>query len=320
MTNCRLTGDVQVFSRCGKALGALLLAASACALPAHAASANGASANMASPEPTQGRVIQSAADYTVLPPHERVESENRILTERLDHLLPALMTEAGLDMWVVVNREYAEDPVYFTLVPQPSFAARRTTMLVFSRAADGTVERLAVNRYPLGGPYKVGVVGRRSRRAMESARCADRRPRPQADRHRCLPYLAGRGRLDPRVARAAGRSAAAGICRSSRVRRIARRALDRNTHAGRAGGVSAHRQHRARRHRRGVQRPRDHARRHDHRRGRLVHPRAFRVARSASVVHADGGSPARRPALSRRGLRRSLRRRGTDRGGRCFAH
>jgi hypothetical protein len=83
-----------------------------------------------------------------------VERENRILTERLEHLLPALMTEAGLDMWVVVNREYAEDPVYFSLVPQPSFAARRTTMLVFSRAADGIVERLAVNRYPLGGPYK----------------------------------------------------------------------------------------------------------------------------------------------------------------------
>jgi len=105
-------------------------------------------------EPAQGRRIDTAADYAVLPPHERVEPENRILTERLEHLLPVLMSEAGLDMWVIVNREYAEDPVYFTLVPQPSFAARRTTMLVFSRGADGTVERLAVNRYPLGGPYK----------------------------------------------------------------------------------------------------------------------------------------------------------------------
>jgi len=113
-----------------------------------------AAAPVSSPEPAQGRRIDSAADYAVLPPHERVEPENRILTERLEHLLPALMTETGLDMWVVVNREYAEDPVYFTLVPQPSFAARRTTMLVFSRAADGTVERLAVNRYPLGAPYK----------------------------------------------------------------------------------------------------------------------------------------------------------------------
>ena len=106
------------------------------------------------PEPAQGRRVDSAADYAVLPPHQRVEPENRILTQRLEQLLPVLMSEAGLDMWVVVNREYAEDPVYFTLVPQPSFAARRTTMLVFSRAADGTVERLAVNRYPLGGPYQ----------------------------------------------------------------------------------------------------------------------------------------------------------------------
>ncbi len=108
----------------------------------------------APPEQSQARRIDSAADYVVLPPRERVEPENRILTERLEHLLPALMSEVGLDMWVVINREYAEDPVYFTLVPQPSFAARRTTMLVFSRAADGTVERLAVNRYPLGAPYK----------------------------------------------------------------------------------------------------------------------------------------------------------------------
>jgi Xaa-Pro aminopeptidase len=89
----------------------------------------------------------------VLPSHERVLVENRILNDRLEHLLPALMAEAHLDLWLVLNREYAEDPVYFTLVPQPTYAARRTTMLVFARRPDGTVERLAVNRYPLGDPY-----------------------------------------------------------------------------------------------------------------------------------------------------------------------
>ncbi|MCX7033136.1 MAG: M24 family metallopeptidase [Arenimonas sp.] len=99
----------------------------------------------------QGREIQG--EPAVLPPRERVAVENRILIERLDTLLPALMAEADIDLWLVLSREYAEDPIYFTLVPQPSFAARRTTLLAFHRQADGSVDRLVVNRYPLGEPY-----------------------------------------------------------------------------------------------------------------------------------------------------------------------
>ncbi len=113
-----------------------------------------AAAAPAAPEPAEGRVIRSADDFAVLPPRARIEPENRMLTERLEQLLPRLMAESGIDMWLVLNREYAEDPVYFSLVPQPSFAARRTTMLVFNRQADGTLERLTVNRYPLRGPYE----------------------------------------------------------------------------------------------------------------------------------------------------------------------
>lgn len=100
----------------------------------------------------QGRVID--APGAVLAPRDRVEPENRMLQQRLDTLLPALMKEADLDMWLVIAREYAEDPVYFTLVPQPSHAARRTTMLVFHRQADGSVQRLSINRYPFGAPYE----------------------------------------------------------------------------------------------------------------------------------------------------------------------
>jgi len=109
--------------------------------------------------PAQGRVIASAEEFAVLPPRARVEPENRMLEERLDELLPRLMEESGLDMWLVINREYGEDPVYFTLVPQPTFAARRTTMLIFHRTEDGTVERLSVNRYPLRGPYETAWEG-----------------------------------------------------------------------------------------------------------------------------------------------------------------
>jgi hypothetical protein len=102
----------------------------------------------------------------VLAPRDRVAPVNRMLTDRLQSLLPRLMREADLDLWLVINREYAEDPVYMTLVPEPVFAARRTTMLVFhDRGVDpGTgedrgVELLTVSRYPLGEPYEAAWEG-----------------------------------------------------------------------------------------------------------------------------------------------------------------
>jgi hypothetical protein len=104
----------------------------------------------------QGRVI--SGDRAVLPWRDRPAVENRVLTERLNRLLPALMKEAGIDMWLVIAREYVEDPVYFSLVPQPTFAARRTTMLVFYNGPEG-FEKLSVNRYPLGDPYDTAWAG-----------------------------------------------------------------------------------------------------------------------------------------------------------------
>ena len=90
----------------------------------------------------------------VLSARAQTEAVNRLLVERLDTLLPALMREIGLDMWVVINREYVEDPVYLTLVPEPVFAARRTTILVFyDRGEERGVERMTVSRYGLGDIY-----------------------------------------------------------------------------------------------------------------------------------------------------------------------
>lgn len=100
----------------------------------------------------QGRVVDTVG--AVLTPRDRVAPENRMLQERLGTLLPQLMKEADLDLWLVIAREYAEDPIYFTLVPQPSHAARRTTMLIFDRQPDGSVKRLSINRYPFGAPYE----------------------------------------------------------------------------------------------------------------------------------------------------------------------
>ena len=102
----------------------------------------------------QGRVLEGPGH--VLPHRDRVEPFNRMLEERLHELLPRLMRETGIDMWLVINREYNEDPVFFSLVPRPVFAARRTTMLVFfDRGPDnGGVELLTVNRYPYGALYE----------------------------------------------------------------------------------------------------------------------------------------------------------------------
>lgn len=106
----------------------------------------------------QGRVITSVGN--VLPERQRPDAVNAILKDRLETLLPQLMRETGIDMWVVINREYAEDPVYLTLVPEPTFAARRTSMLVFfDRGAEKGVERLTVNRYPMRGYYEAAWEG-----------------------------------------------------------------------------------------------------------------------------------------------------------------
>lgn len=102
----------------------------------------------------QGRVL-AGLDGHILPHRDRVAAVNRMLRDRLDNLLPVLMRETGIDFWIVINREYAEDPVYLTLVPEPVFAARRTTMLVFhDRGEAKGVERLTVSRYPMTGFYE----------------------------------------------------------------------------------------------------------------------------------------------------------------------
>ena len=103
-----------------------------------------------SPAFEQGRVITDMP--AVLPFKERIEPINAMLQERLDTLLPELMAESDIDMWLVINREYGEDKLFYTLVPQPTFAARRTTILVFAKTDDG-VERFSVSRYAIGDTY-----------------------------------------------------------------------------------------------------------------------------------------------------------------------
>ncbi len=90
----------------------------------------------------------------------QAEVVNKLLRERLDELLPRLMRETGIDMWLVIAREYNDDPVFLSLVPKPRFTARRTTILMFhDRGGDAGVERLTISRYPLGSLYEAAWEG-----------------------------------------------------------------------------------------------------------------------------------------------------------------
>jgi len=102
---------------------------------------------------------QVARPPTVLPLAAQRKKVNELLVERLEQLLPRLMRECGVAMWIVANREYNEDPVYRTLVPEPVFAARRTTILVFFDRGEQGIERLTVSRYGLGDLYQSGWDG-----------------------------------------------------------------------------------------------------------------------------------------------------------------
>lgn len=90
----------------------------------------------------------------ILPLRMRSEVRNRWLKERLEVFLPSLMKTEGFDMWIVIAREYNEDLVVMTLLPEPQMYARRRTILLFTLKNDGSVERLTVSRYGLGDFYE----------------------------------------------------------------------------------------------------------------------------------------------------------------------
>lgn len=99
-------------------------------------------------------VFQSNAQYaTVLSQREQAKVIDELLDDRLKNLLPSLMKREGIDMWVVISREYNEDPVIKTLLPATWMAARRTTMLVMFDKGN-QMEYLAVARYDVGKVFK----------------------------------------------------------------------------------------------------------------------------------------------------------------------
>lgn len=102
-------------------------------------------------------VISSAqfSDPHILSMKDRAAVINQLLEDKVQNYLPEIMTREGIDMWVVMSREYNEDPIIKTLLPAEWLAARRRTILVFFNKPDGSgIETLAVARYNVGSTFK----------------------------------------------------------------------------------------------------------------------------------------------------------------------
>ena len=87
----------------------------------------------------------------ILSLRERADITNQILEDRLDTVVPQVMRAAGIDAWVLIAREYNEDPIVKTMLPATWLNARRRTVLMFiDQGPEIGIARMAVARYPVG--------------------------------------------------------------------------------------------------------------------------------------------------------------------------
>ena len=91
----------------------------------------------------------------VLTLRDRSEIRNRLLKDRFESVLPDIMERTGIDMWIIVAREYNEDPVIKTMLPATWLNARRRTILVVYNPGSGNkLETYAIARYDVGEVFK----------------------------------------------------------------------------------------------------------------------------------------------------------------------
>lgn len=99
--------------------------------------------------------VRSQQHPVILPLKAQAELIDEWMEERIEYVLPALMRREKIDMWVIIAREYNEDPVIKSMLPPTWLAARRRTILVmYDRGEKLGVECLAVARYDVGKTFK----------------------------------------------------------------------------------------------------------------------------------------------------------------------
>ena len=91
----------------------------------------------------------------ILSMRERATIRNEWLKDRFQTVLPEIMARNNMDMWVIIAREYNEDPVIRTMLPATWLNVRRRTILVIHNPGNGQpLETYAVARYDVGDVFK----------------------------------------------------------------------------------------------------------------------------------------------------------------------
>ncbi|TGE78695.1 Xaa-Pro aminopeptidase [Pseudoalteromonas sp. KS88] len=93
---------------------------------------------------------------TILSMKERAAFIDNITELRVNTLMPSLMKQHNIDMWLLISREYNEDPILKTMLPATWLSARRTTILLFARNKQGGVDAYAIAPYKIGNVFTKG--------------------------------------------------------------------------------------------------------------------------------------------------------------------
>ena len=100
-------------------------------------------------------LCQVSFSQQILDLKDRASLIEKIQKDRLENLLPKLMSKNGIDMWIIITREYNEDPVIKTLLPPTWLNARRRTILVFTyNEKTKKTESVSISRYNFGNNIK----------------------------------------------------------------------------------------------------------------------------------------------------------------------
>ena len=90
-------------------------------------------------------LAQHGGTPSVLTVRQQADLVHKITAKRLDTLLPRMMREAGLDMWIISCNEDNLDPIFETMVPFGNWNPITQILVFYDQGPAKGVERLVRN-------------------------------------------------------------------------------------------------------------------------------------------------------------------------------